>query len=237
VTNTIEYTRQRKWFDPDRTNASVTIVGCGGIGSFAAFALAKLGVQQLTLLDFDIVEPHNIPNQMFRFTDDEYPDGDLGRAKVDGVAWTVAEFAGLPRLHDPTRWCRPICGRLEDGVPLSDVVISALDSMEARAELWKQIRYKAACKLFLDGRLAGENIVLYAVNPILPSDVKGYEATLHSDDEALELSCTARSIIDVGFTIAALITRAVRRHYAEEEVERVVYQNQEQLTIHKGGWS
>jgi hypothetical protein len=130
-------------------------------------------------------------------------------------------------------------GRLQDcdPFPLSDVVLSALDSMEARADLWKLVKYKTACKLFLDARLAGQYIVLYAVNPCSPTDVVGYEATLHSDDEALELSCTARSIIDVGFAVSSLITRAVRRHYAHDEVERMVYLDQSTLDIFKGGWS
>ena len=218
----VEYTRQRDWFDPDKTPAHVTIVGCGGIGSFAAFALAKLGVQDIALLDFDSVEPHNIPNQLFAADQ-------LGETKVEALASSLAAFADVfPDMYDKT---------LQDGVPLKEIVVSALDSMTARADLWEQVKYKLACKLFIDARLGGENVVLYCVRPCNLTDIEGYEATLHSDDEGLELPCTGRSIIDVGFAVGSLITRAVRKFYADEPATPVVYLDQATLDIFKGDWS
>ncbi len=217
----LDYTRQRAWFDPDKTDAAATIVGCGGIGSFAAFALAKLGVQRLWLQDYDVVDEHNVPNQL-------YATDQIGQSKVEALAMTLAVFGGstIDYTTDP----------LSHGVALSDVTISALDSMAARAALWEQVKYKTACRLFLDARLGGEHVILYAVNPVRPSDVDGYERTLYSDDEASELPCTARSIVDVGFAVGSLITRAVRRHYAHETPEPTVYLNQQTLDIFKGGW-
>ena len=259
----MDYTRQRDWFDPDKVSASVTIVGCGGIGSFAALALAKLGVQHLTLVDPDTVDEHNIPNQLYRPTDQ-------GITKVAALALGIREQTGREPIGIAARLqegvplsdvvisaldskpkvealdaiigeyantaVSPVPDRLQVGVPLSDVVISALDSMSARADLWQQVKYKTRVGLFLDARLAAENIVLYSVNPTNPDEVEGYERTLYSDEEALELSCTGRSIIDVGFAVAALITRAVRRHYANEAREATVYLNQQTLDIYKGGW-
>ncbi|HEV3071866.1 MAG TPA: ThiF family adenylyltransferase [Solirubrobacteraceae bacterium] len=217
----MDYTRQRAWFDPSTTNAAATIVGCGGIGSFAAFALAKLGVQTLKLVDFDTVDEHNIPNQLFE------PD-QLGEPKVSALAKNISSATGIY----PTGINAP----LQDGIPRSPIVVSALDSMAARAELWKQVRYKLDVKLFLDGRLGGEHIVLYSVDPSNPTDVAGYETTLHSDADGEDLPCTARSIIDVGFAVGSLITRAVRRYYAHEPATPTVYLNQQTLDIFKGGW-
>jgi molybdopterin-synthase adenylyltransferase len=217
-----DYTRQRAWFDPGAINATATVVGCGGIGSFTAFSLAKLGVQTLNLVDFDTVDEHNIPNQMFT------PD-QLGEPKVTALASMIRAATG----------CQPttVQAALEAGIPRAPIVVSALDSMAARAELWKQIRYRLDVKLFLDGRLGGENIVLYSVDPSNPTDVGGYEGTLHSDADGEDLPCTARSIIDVGFAIASLITRAVRRHYAHQPATPVVYLNQETLGMFNGGWA
>ena len=217
-----DYTRQRDWFDPDRTDAAATIVGCGGIGSFAAFALAKLGVRSLNLVDFDAVDALNVPNQMYR------PD-QLGKPKVEALAETIRAATG----------CEPavVQAPLQEGIPRTAIVVSALDSMRARAELWRQLRYRLDVKLLLDGRLGGEHIVLYSVNPSNPSDVSGYEATLHSDDQGEDLPCTARSIIDVGFAVSSLITRGVRRHYGHQPPTPVVYLNQDTLDLFKGGWS
>ena len=207
-------------------NQTILITGgCGGIGSFTAFALAKLGVQQLRLLDFDIVEEHNVPNQMFDVTS-------IGRPKIEAIAtqigWMLDGKCAVETFEQ----------RLEDGVPLSNVVVSALDSMEARAKLWEAVKLKPQVDLLLDGRLSGQRIVLYAACPMVLADVKAYEATLYSDEEADEDLCTARSIIDVGFTMAALITRAVRKYYAEglDSLEHITYMNQNTLELLTGDW-
>lgn len=212
----MDYTRQRDWFDPDETQAAVTIVGCGGIGSFTAFALAKLGVADIRLVDFDTVDEHNVPNQLFT-------PSQIGMEKVAALAQTIedATDARVTCINKP----------LQDGIPLAPVVISALDSMIARAELWQQVRFKLDVKLFLDGRLGGENVVLYSAKPSDPVDVKGYEATLHTDAEGDDLPCTARSIIDVGFVIASLMTRSVRQSYMGLPHKPMAYLNQRTLEL------
>lgn len=59
--------------------ATVGIAGCGGLGSHAALALARMGVGCLVLADFDIVEPTNLNRQAY-FAED------VGRPKVDALA-------------------------------------------------------------------------------------------------------------------------------------------------------
>ena len=43
--------------------AHVAVFGLGGVGSFAAEALARTGIGQITLVDKDIVEASNINRQ------------------------------------------------------------------------------------------------------------------------------------------------------------------------------
>jgi sulfur carrier protein ThiS adenylyltransferase len=46
-------------------NASVGIMGLGGLGSMVALALARIGVGHLLLVDFDVVEPSNLNRQNY----------------------------------------------------------------------------------------------------------------------------------------------------------------------------
>lgn len=46
-------------------NAKVAICGLGGLGSNVAIALARLGIGELFLIDFDIVEPSNLNRQNY----------------------------------------------------------------------------------------------------------------------------------------------------------------------------
>lgn len=232
----VEYTRGRDFFDPsENQHAHVTIVGCGGIGSFTAHALAKLGVPSLALVDFDVVEPHNVPNQLYTMEQ-------VGELKAEALGDTITQtthatisshyyqltedgwFADEDVLHDAYT------------PPLHGVVVSALDNMAARAWLWQQVRMQYPVGCFIDGRLGGQNIVVYTANPVDLDDIKGYEATLHSDEEGLEQPCTGRNIIDVGYAMAALITRNVRGYYTGEDVPSIVFQDQENRTLTTSEW-
>jgi len=46
-------------------NARVGIIGLGGLGTVVAGALARIGVGNLVLADFDVVEPSNLNRQQY----------------------------------------------------------------------------------------------------------------------------------------------------------------------------
>lgn len=58
----------------------VAVIGIGGVGSWAAEALARSGVGQLTLIDLDHIAPSNTNRQIHAL------DGNYGKAKVDAMA-------------------------------------------------------------------------------------------------------------------------------------------------------
>ena len=57
----------------------VLIVGLGGLGCPVSFALARAGVERLTLLDPDVVDVSNLHRQIW------HHPGDVGRPKVDSA--------------------------------------------------------------------------------------------------------------------------------------------------------
>ena len=59
--------------------AVVGIAGCGGLGSNAAIALARIGVKKLVIVDFDKVESSNLNRQQFFISD-------IGKNKTDALA-------------------------------------------------------------------------------------------------------------------------------------------------------
>ena len=64
----IDLSKSYEFFQPEKEDARINIVGCGSVGSTIAVLLARAGVTKMTLWDFDMVEPHNLANQMFRAT-------------------------------------------------------------------------------------------------------------------------------------------------------------------------
>ncbi|MBV8620050.1 MAG: tRNA threonylcarbamoyladenosine dehydratase [Curvibacter sp.] len=66
--------------------AHVVLVGIGGVGSWAAEALARSGVGALTLIDLDNVAESNINRQIHAL------GATVGQAKVDAMAQRIADI-------------------------------------------------------------------------------------------------------------------------------------------------
>jgi tRNA A37 threonylcarbamoyladenosine dehydratase len=67
-------------------NAHIAIVGIGGVGSWAAEALARSGVAALTLIDLDHVSESNINRQVHA------TEGSIGQAKVLAMRDRIHSF-------------------------------------------------------------------------------------------------------------------------------------------------
>jgi tRNA threonylcarbamoyladenosine dehydratase len=66
--------------------AHIAVIGIGGVGSWAAEALARSGVGHITLVDFDQVAESNINRQIHAET------GTVGMAKVDAMRARIAQI-------------------------------------------------------------------------------------------------------------------------------------------------
>jgi tRNA A37 threonylcarbamoyladenosine dehydratase len=73
--------------------AHVAVVGIGGVGSWAAEALARSGVGQLSLIDWDDICYSNINRQVHAL------DGTIGRSKVLVMAERIAAINPDCRVH------------------------------------------------------------------------------------------------------------------------------------------
>lgn len=78
-------------------SATVTVVGCGGIGSLLCVLLAGAGVANLRAIDPDLVEQSNLNRQLM------FTNADLGRRKVDVLTEAIrARFpdVGVVGIHE-----------------------------------------------------------------------------------------------------------------------------------------
>lgn len=195
--------RQLDFYNPYELDPRILIVGAGGIGSWTALQLTKLGVRKLTVYDMDRVEPHNLSTT-------PYQVGDLGRPKVRALRDVVDQF-GIKSEY------KGVAQKFRGSETLkADIVISAVDSVEGR-----QAVFKAACKakaFFIDGRIGGENLRTYAVNTRDPKQRAAYRLTWPKKGQVSELPCTGQQTIYVGWMSASRITHAVQRWITKGEI-------------------
>lgn len=206
-TKELDWLRQLGVIPPEKLQFPITLIGAGGIGSPCAIALAKMGCSNLTIWDFDIVEKHNIANQF-------YPIDAVGKLKVEALSAVVEGFGGLRPHVVPQAFTAEEC--------VSGVVCACVDTMEARGQIWQSVRLKPAVSLYLDARVAGEMGVLYTIRPCDIHQIRFYEQTLHSDEEALDLPCTERSIIYNGFFVAALMASQIKKYALDQELHNEI---------------
>lgn len=66
--------------------STVMVVGCGAVGSFAIEALARTGIGNIIVIDFDTVEESNINRQLIA------TNSTLGRKKVEIIQERIADI-------------------------------------------------------------------------------------------------------------------------------------------------
>jgi molybdopterin/thiamine biosynthesis adenylyltransferase len=105
-------------------DATLLLIGCGGLGSPAALYLAAAGIGRLRLADHDRVDLSNLQRQIL------FGDGDIGRLKVDAAKERLqqinchVECEGLPqRLQESS------LDEVLDGI---DLVIDGSDTFATR---------------------------------------------------------------------------------------------------------
>ena len=108
--------------------AHVVVVGIGGVGSWAAEALARTGVGRITLIDLDHVAESNVNRQI------QATSATLGMAKIAAMEQRIAsinpacQVTGIDAFVEPGNW--PAI--LPSGV---DGVIDACDQMRAKVTM------------------------------------------------------------------------------------------------------
>jgi thiamine biosynthesis protein ThiF, family 2 len=104
----------------------VAIAGLGGLGSNIAVMLARIGVGQLLLVDFDIVEPSNLNRQSYYIRH-------LGMPKTLALKSQLAEIN--PFITIDTRAVRVEAGNVAELFSGCEILCEAFDKPEAKAML------------------------------------------------------------------------------------------------------
>lgn len=130
--------------------ARVAVVGVGGVGSWAAEALARSGVAELTLIDLDHVAESNINRQV------QALDSTLGMAKVQALARRVGDIHPGCRVRQVEEFVSADNWPALLPAPV-DVVIDACDQVQAKLALSTWSRATGA-RLIVVGAAGGKRL-------------------------------------------------------------------------------
>lgn len=186
------------WFDKTRKQ-DVTIAGLGGIGSYVVFMLSRLDVNTMTLYDPDIVERVNLSGQL-------YNSNQIGDYKVDAAASMIANYSNYNSFvakHE----------KLDENSMISKVTICGFDNMKARKDAFRNWtnfvarlpeEERGEC-LFIDGRLAAEELQVFCIKGDDTDGERRYEPYLFSDSQAAPTVCSYKQTTFMANMIGSII--------------------------------
>jgi len=212
--------RQADLVDRRIFDSTITIIGCGAIGSFTALTLAKMGFHKMKVYDNDRVSEENISNQFYRYMD-------IGMNKALALNTMLIDFENVPLTVNDCLWTKDI------GIN-TDYVIMAVDSMAVRTEIYESIRRNVDVQGFIDGRMGGQQAEVYTVDLAKTEQKQFYTGYLWSDSEASELPCTQKAVMYNVLWIASGIANSLRLMAEQKPYHSAVlydFENQAQTHI------
>ncbi len=210
-----EFARHADIFTPhDIEDRDLDIVGGGALGGAVLLTLTKMGFRVLntiTVTDFDQCTMHNLSNQWFRRTHVL-----LGQAKVDALAEMVAGIGERNLNTVKDRFTG------SESRPVGPVVIVAVDSLEERARIWRNLAQRQDVDLLIDARMGVEVLEIHTVD-LRRDDTAAYERSLEvPEGDAYEEPRGCRAIIYTVLGAAAFVGSILRAWCRDEPFPRHV---------------
>lgn len=147
----MDLSKSYEFFQPEKDNSRIHVVGCGSVGSTVAEMLARCGLTKISLWDFDVVEPKNLANQIFR-------QCDIGKPKVDALL-SILQDINPDITNDlklePNGWT---------GQTLSGYVFLCVDNIELRKQIVEKHFSNPYVKAMFDFRTRLEDAQHYAAD-------------------------------------------------------------------------
>lgn len=186
----MDLSKSYDFFQPEKDDAKIHIVGCGSVGSTIAENLARCGVKNMVLWDFDTVETHNIVNQMFR-------QQDVGKSKVEALKDILCDIN--PEIVDtvelkPDGW---------QGKLMSGYIFLCVDNIELRRQIVEKHMDSPYVKAVFDFRTLLESAQHYAADW---SDYKMKQDLLKSMQFSHEEAAAETPVSACGVTLGVATT-------------------------------
>lgn len=185
----------------------MTMIGAGGIGAIATIVLGKMGFGKLEVYDKDVVEEENVATQF-------YTSFDIGTKKVSALydifSLMAEDVEFISHAEEVTA---------ATDLPRSDIVISGVDSINARKEIWEAVK-RTSCIRYIETRMTAETFQMYVVDP---ENGEWYDNFIKSvnEEDVPDLPCTAKATFYTGALAASMIGMACRRIVTREHLDKI----------------
>lgn len=185
----------------------VAVIGAGTIGSWLAHILARMQVA-MTLYDHDTVEEHNLATQT-------YGAADIGKPKVAAV---LEQLAAIQPEHKHLAVAEQFA--INDATVTYDIIVSAVDSLDARRSIAQMLIDAGIPTPVVDGRVGREQVEVYYFD-----NAEAWLAQLPEEGDTDP--CGARFTAYAAVQAAGFMANNIKRVFMGQQIhaKRVIFDN------------
>jgi molybdopterin/thiamine biosynthesis adenylyltransferase len=208
----MDFLRQIEIFKPHiHGEKRIDLLGVGATGSYICFLLSKEGMNNIHVWDYDIVEPHNIPNQIY------FERNHIGMKKVEALKSIIKDATDTKIIcHDQKV--------TKDKIDLGSIIFLLTDTMSSRTEIFNSnLKNNPSISCVIETRMGSNSGRVYTFNPNIIYEYEQWQETLCGDDEAEVSACGGSiSIASTASLIASIacwqMKKVLNRNPFENEV-------------------
>lgn len=211
-----------EFFDPrNDITCPITIIGCGAIGSTLAENLARLGIEKLTIYDFDTVSEHNITNQMFL-------PSQIDKPKTDSLIDLLKAINPNIEITSKGKYTNQ---------RLTGYVFLCVDSITLRKEITEEQFNNPYIKAMFDFRMRLTDAQHYASDWSNPKTKANMLKTMQfSPEEAQEATPTSAcgTSLSVTYTVRNIVALGVANFInfiKTENIKNIIVSDLEKMTL------
>lgn len=199
------------FFDPISVeNLEINIIGVGAVGSFVALQLIKLGVQSIKLWDFDIVEEHNLTNQI-------YDTKDLYKLKTEALKEHLLKINPNAEIKTYSKYTNQT---------LKGAIFLTVDSIELRKRIAEENMYSIMVDIVLDGRIGLDRGQVYTTVWNNPEKVQNYINLCDFKDNEVDApvaACgTTLSVLPTVLIVASYLVAQFINYIRKQDIKQVI---------------
>ena len=137
----MDLSKVQEYFNYSAIGTTVNIIGCGAIGSTLCEQLARIGVTDFRLYDFDFVDSHNISNQNFFARDIGRNKAEVCKELIEAINNDATVTIYTEGLQEPYT------------IPEGGLVCLCVDNIELRRKIMEANKYNPNITAFADFRM------------------------------------------------------------------------------------
>jgi molybdopterin/thiamine biosynthesis adenylyltransferase len=168
-----------------------------------------MGGSSIEVYDADSIEEHNIANQL-------YPVYMVGKKKAEALADVCRAYGEVEITTHAERWDK---SKSSDAT----IVISAVDNMEVRRELFEWAITQPQVEYFIDGRMSAQKMMVYTINTKSDEERQFYRDCWYPQEKASPEICGEKSVIFTVLLVAGLMLNSIKKIINGDKIPNEVY--------------